>query len=203
MPPLFIKLNAATYRFFRYPVITPTLISLIIVLVVYSSPAQIALVLIEGELWSQIWRMFGVHLVHLNVMHGLFNIIGLWLLTYAFRDLFSNRLMFNVMLFSALFATLLPVYIAHDYYFVGFSGVLHGLLAYAGLRTLALDKTKGLVLLAVLGLKLIYDVVTAGQSVDWLNGAHVAYWCHLGGTLGGVIAVPALRKTSREFLRRP
>lgn len=203
MPPLFIKLNAARYRFFRYPVITPTLISLIIVLVAYSSPAQNALVLIEGELWSQIWRMFGVHLVHLNVMHGLFNIIGLWLLTFAFRGLFSNRLMFNVMLFSALFATLLPVYIVHDYYFVGFSGVLHGLLAYAGLRTLALDKTKGIVLLAVLGLKLIYDVVTAGQSVDWLNGAHVAYWCHLGGTLGGVIAVPALRKTSREFLRRP
>lgn len=180
---------------FAKPIITPTMISLLIIAVAYSSQTQEALVLINGDLWSQIWRVFGTHLVHLNLMHAGFNILGLWLLTFLFKDLFTNRLLFNVMLFSALFATLVPVYIANDYHFVGLSGVLHGVFTYATLRTLTIDKTRGVILLVLISSKLAYDLLTAGQSVDWLNGAPVAYWCHIGGVLGGAIAVPTLRRT--------
>ncbi len=202
MQQLLAKLTAAFNRCVNYPVIAPTLVSIIIVLVVYSTAAQEALVLIPGDLWSQIWRIFGAHLVHINLLHALYNMLVLWLLVFLFKDLFSNRLLFNVILLSGLFATLVPVYLANDYHFVGFSGVLHGILAYAALRTLATDKTKGLVLLAALALKLGYDFVTAGQSVGWLGGAHVAYLCHVGGALGGAIAVPTLAKTSRQLLQR-
>lgn len=196
------KFRTTLYCCINYPVITTTLVSVVIVLVLYSTAAQEALVLIEGDLWSQIWRIFGTHLVHINPLHAFYNILVLWLLVFLFKGLFTNRLLFNAILLSALFATLAPAYLANDYHFVGFSGVLHGVWAYAALRTLATDKTKGLVLLAALVLKLGYDFITAGQSVGWLGGAYVAYLCHVGGALGGAIAVPTLAKTSRQLLQR-
>lgn len=202
MQRLFKQLTATLFQSFKYPVITPTLISITLLAVAYSPAAQDALVLLNGDLWSQIWRIFGTHLVHLSLLHAVANIAGLWLFSFAFKSFFSNRLLFNVILISALFATLVPVYLANDYQFVGFSGVLHGVFAYAALRTFTLNKTKGRLLLAALIIKLGYDLMTAGQAVAWLNGAHVAYLCHIGGALGGIIAVPSLRKTSQQLLQR-
>lgn len=202
MQRLFKQLTATLFESFKYPIITPTLISITLLAVAYSPAAHNALVLLNGDLWSQIWRIFGTHLVHINLLHAAVNIAGLWLLTFVFKSFFSNRLLFNVILLSALFATLVPVYLANDYLFVGFSGVLHGVFAYAALRTFAVNKTKGGLLLAALALKLGFDIVTAHQAVTWLNGAHVAYLCHIGGALGGIIAVPSLRKTSQQLLLR-
>src|SRR5690554_4420368 len=188
-------------RVFKYPVITPVLVSIILLLVARNPAAQQALVLIDGEIWSQIWRIFGAHLVHIHLQHAVYNALGLGLLTAVFYKQFNNRLLFNVMLLSAFTATLVSVYLGGEPHFVGLSGVLHGVYAYAALQLLQTERTKGLVLLALLALKLVYDFITAGNELAWLDGAAVAHWCHLGGALGGALAVPALRKTSLELLK--
>ncbi|RUO44062.1 rhombosortase [Aliidiomarina taiwanensis] len=188
-------------RVFKYPVITPLLVLCVLLLVAYSPAAQDALVLIEGELWSQIWRLFGTHLVHIHLAHAIYNGLGLFLLAAVFHTQFTNRLLFNVMLLSALGGTLVSVYLGGESNFVGLSGVLHGVYAYAALRIVQTERTKGTILLALLVLKLSYDFVTAGSQLAWLDGAAVAHWCHFGGAIGGALAVPVLRKTSLELLR--
>src|SRR5690554_501009 len=97
------KLTAAFIRLVKHPIITPILIAFLILLVASNRSAQEALVLINDDLWSQIWRIFGTHLVHVNLPHALSNILGLFLITFIFKDLFNNRLLFNVILISALF----------------------------------------------------------------------------------------------------
>lgn len=188
-------------RVFKYPVITPAVITLILVLVAYNPAAQDAFVLIEGELWSQIWRIFGTHLVHIHLTHAIYNALGLCLLAAVFHAQFTNRQLFNVMLLSALGGTLISVYLANEYNFVGLSGVLHGVYAYTALRILKAERNKGAVLLLLLGVKLAYDFVSAGNGLAWLDGAAIAQWCHLGGAIGGALAVPVLRKTSVELLK--
>ncbi|WP_113905956.1 rhombosortase [Aliidiomarina celeris] len=153
-------------------------------------------------IFEQPWRIFTTHLLHINEMHLLFNLLGLWLLVILFREKIPGRTLLNVVLISALFATLSSVYIGNDASFIGLSGVLHGIFAYGAIQMLHSERRFAFLLIVALVAKLVWDMLNAGENVAWLDHSTVAYWCHLGGALGGVIAVPALKKKPKEILNK-
>ena len=151
------------------------------------------LTLTERNLLAQPWRIFTTHLVHLNSTHLAANCIALLAIAIIFRDHVKGRLLINVMLISALAATLVPVLLAQDYAFIGLSGVLHGIVVYGGLLIMRTQRQIGVAILLVVIVKLVIDLMLAGTENVWL-GAEVAYLCHVGGAIGGALAVPSLRR---------
>ena len=158
------------------------------------------LVLTENGVLSQPWRIFTTHLVHLNSTHLAVNCIALLAIAIIFRDHVKGRLLINVMLISALAATLVPVLLAQDYAFVGLSGVLHGIVVYGGLLIMRTQRPIGVAILLVVIVKLVIDLMLAGTENVWL-GAEVAYLCHVGGAIGGALAVPGLRRKPIDVIK--
>ncbi|MFU8783631.1 rhombosortase [Aliidiomarina sp.] len=158
------------------------------------------LVLTENGVLSQPWRIFTTHLVHLNSAHLAVNCIALLAIAVIFRNHVKGRLLINVMLISALAATLIPVLLAQDYAFVGLSGVLHGVVVYGGLLIMRTQRPVGVTILLIVIVKLVIDLMLADTQNEWL-GAEVAYLCHVGGAIGGALAVPGLRRKPIEVIK--
>jgi rhomboid family GlyGly-CTERM serine protease len=146
----------------------------------------------DGELW----RLLSGHLVHLNPAHVLLNLAGLWLVWLLAGHRLSVRAWTSVIVITiacmdAAFWFLEP---GLNWY-VGLSGLLHGLLlagVVAGLKTAPIDS-------AVLGLlvllKLLYEQ-TAGPlpGSEATAGGPVVVDAHLYGALGGALAGALLIK---------
>lgn len=181
------------------PNLAPVVIVIILLGVSTDAQLQNWLLLYPDSLWTQPWRIITTHLVHLNPTHLSVNIAAFVLLMVLFRDYLNGRLLINVMIIAAVFASLVPVWLAGNFHFAGLSGVLHGMLAYIGLQLLQVRRTWGIWILAALVAKLVVDLLTAGQEVSWL-GAEVAYLSHIGGALGGILAFPGLRRQPKDLL---
>ncbi|RTE87150.1 MULTISPECIES: rhombosortase [Gammaproteobacteria] len=182
--------------------LTALSISLICTLLFFNSAWNDFLVINEAETSSQPWRLLTTHLVHLNGKHLLFNVAAILLLNFAFKQYLSNRLLLNVVVIAGLFASAFPLLMGADQTFVGFSGVAYGIYVYCAVNTLKNEPKFGAALLALLIIKLIWDLYSAGTPVEWLDGATIAYWSHIGGSMGGALAVPLLRNTASRILKK-
>lgn len=79
---------------------------------------------------GQWWRLFSAHLVHLGWRHLLFNVAALWLVWLLFHSVRSQRCWSLVTLVSMLGVGLGLWWLSpHILWYVGLSGVLHGLFA--------------------------------------------------------------------------
>ncbi|MCL5255023.1 MAG: rhombosortase [Gammaproteobacteria bacterium] len=185
---------------FRF-LIAPVAIAVICVLIQFQPQWHDYLTLSEDGLLAQPWRIFTTHLVHLNLQHLLLNLAALLLLAVIFRQQLQGRLLVNVMVISALFATIVPIAVSQEYLFVGLSGVLHGIAVYAGVLLTKQGNKFGFVVLAAVVVKLVLDMTINSGYQDWL-GAEVAYLTHLGGAIGGALAVPGLRRKPIDFIKK-
>ena len=146
----------------------------------------------DGELW----RLLTGHLVHLNPAHLLLNLAGLalvWLLVghYLAPAAWAIAIVMSIACMDAAFWLLEPAL----RWYVGLSGLLHGLLLgglVSGLRTAPVES-------AVLGLlvvmKLLYEQFAGplpGSEVT--AGGPVVVDAHLYGALGGAAAGALLIK---------
>lgn len=181
--------------------LAPAVIALICVVISLQPQWHNYLALTEDGLLAQPWRVFTTHLVHLNDQHLLMNLVALFLLAVIFRQQAQGRLLVNVMVISALFATIVPIAVSQEYLFVGLSGVLHGIAVFAGVTMAKQGHKVGFVVLAAVVVKLIVDMTVQSGYQDWL-GAEVAYLSHLGGAIGGALAVPGLRRKPIELIKR-
>lgn len=181
------------------PFLAPFVLTLIIFSIYFNPDFATYLALEAKPLNQQLWQIFTTHLVHLNTLHLFMNLAVFWILVVAFRQYVQGRLLMNVMLFSALFATLTSVILGGEYLFVGLSGVLHGVVVYVAFKMHEEHPWLARALLTLVVLKLISDVIRADSSPIWLE-AQVAYLTHIGGAIGGLIAVPSLKRKSKEAL---
>ncbi|MGX5914243.1 rhombosortase [Aliidiomarina sp. Khilg15.8] len=146
------------------------------------------------KLFAEPWRILSTHFIHLNTAHMVSNALVFALIAYLFRTSIAGRVLLNVVVFSALFAALVPWLLGQQTSFIGLSGVLHGMLAYTAVRMLQSRNRWGIALALGLVIKILLDL-TLDRSSLWL-GADIAAYAHLGGIIGGLIAVPALRTRS-------
>lgn len=145
------------------------------------------------------WRLATAHAAHLGAGHALANAAALLLIVWLGRAVRGAGEWLWLALVSglAIDAGLLWLYPRVDWY-LGASGVLHGLFGGAALLTTARDgRARGLVMLALLFAKLVLDwhgaslLHAAGPGFPVLEEAH---WLGAAGGLAAGLALLALRR---------
>lgn len=142
---------------------------------------------IAGGEW---WRVFSGHFVHLNLSHALINSSGALLMAVVLRQEATPRDWWRITLVAP-FVISLGLWFKQPglVSYVGFSGVLHGLLYFGVLRLLPTAPALALTVLALLVGRQAWEQ-TAGYDPDYLRGlihGRVMPDAHLFGALTGSV----------------
>lgn len=138
----------------------------------------------QGLLHHQWWRLFSGHLVHLSWRHALLNCGGLIVLWALFaRDYTALRWLW-ILTLAALSIDGALWFLAVDWY-LGASGVLHGVWAAGALATWRRGDGIGALLLVLLIIKLIYEQYSGSSVFD--GELTIVPAAHLFGALGGLL----------------
>lgn len=131
---------------------------------------------------GQAWRWMSAHLAHLGLMHCLSNLLGLLLICGSVWDELGLAEAFALWLWTAAGTSLLLWWCSPDIrWYVGLSGVLHGL--WAGCALAWFERTGdrlASVALVLLGIKLLVPLQT-------LNAMPVVTVAHAYGALCGLL----------------
>jgi rhomboid family GlyGly-CTERM serine protease len=137
---------------------------------------------------GQWWRLASAHLVHLDLRHAVLNALGLVLMWGLFVRDYRARQWFLILLAAAAAIDAGLWFLDTGVlWYVGASGVLHGVMAAGILAELRRGEWAGLVLAVLLVAKLAYEhwsgaLPFAGAAVPVVVNAH------LYGVLGGLAA---------------
>jgi rhomboid family GlyGly-CTERM serine protease len=137
------------------------------------------------------WLLLTGHLVHLNWTHWGLNMAGL-LIVAIFFSLYGTLLdWLFVLLFSAAVIGL-GLYWFHPelIWYVGLSGVLHGLFLYGAMREIRYYPFSGYVLVLLLSGKLFWEYMNGAlPGSEEITGGRVLVEAHLYGAVAGLAAV--------------
>ncbi len=140
---------------------------------------------------GQYWLLLTGHLVHLNWMHWGLNMAGL-VIVAVFFSLYGSILdWLFVLLFTAI-VTGLGLYWFHPelIWYVGLSGVLHGLFVYGAIREIRFYPFSGYVLVLLLAGKLFWEYMNGAlPGSEQMTGGRVLVEAHLYGAIAGLVAV--------------
>ncbi len=181
----------------------------------WSVPFAIALLAVilqwvDGAEWLRLeregvaaepWRLLGAHFVHLGWTHLGLNLAGLALLWVLLGDTLRPLLwMLGVVALAVGVSFLLLCCSPTVGWYVGFSGVLHGLFAAGAVANLRRHTTLGLGVLAFLLGKLVLERIGDGDSftAERIGGA-VILDAHLYGVLLGLAYGAVLLSMSRPW----
>lgn len=157
----------------------------------------------EAVLAGEAWRLLTAHLVHLGPVHLGLNLVGLAFIGALFRRYWHAREMGGVMLLAALGTTGgLLLFAPGVAWYVGLSGVLHGLFAAGAVLAWRGGRRTALPLLGLLAGKLALEQGGGAGAVPWLEGT-VIVEAHLYGALAGVIGALWLAARRAGGGRRP
>ncbi|GMR17126.1 MAG: hypothetical protein BMS9Abin32_184 [Gammaproteobacteria bacterium] len=151
----------------------------------------------DGIAGGQFWRLLSGHFVHLGWPHAAMNIAGLMLLWLLLRKCFRSWQWCAVGLISMAaidlgFWVLQPQLL----WYVGLSGLLHGLLAAGALHGMRHATPGSWYLLVLLLAKLGYEQVAGPLPGSVTSaGGPVAVDAHLYGAVGGAVAALALQRS--------
>lgn len=150
-----------------------------------------ALLLESGAvLRGEIWRPFTAHLVNLGHSHTWMNITGFVFVFLGLWSIFSLRTLMTAVVASAtVIGVGWIVLVPPGEGYVGFSGIIHGLLAYGALTTLAIGpRWLGALLAAFLAAKLGHELLIGPiPGIEAAIGGKVSTLSHALGALGGVL----------------
>jgi rhomboid family GlyGly-CTERM serine protease len=148
-----------------------------------------------GITGGEYWRLLTGHLVHLGWGHLALNVLGLFLVWSICGRAFSAR-GWCVVLLLVLAGTDAGLWFLDPQleWYVGLSGLLHGMLM-AGIVALLLKGSRDLLLLGLLvAAKVIWEqLIGPLPGSEGLAGAAVVVNAHLYGALAGVAAVVLTR----------
>jgi rhomboid family GlyGly-CTERM serine protease len=142
---------------------------------------------------GELWRLITAHLVHLDLHHALLNCAGLVLMWALFaRDYRPRQWLVITLASMAAIDAGLWLWDSTVRWYVGSSGVLHGIMAAGTVARLRRGETEGWVLAAFLLGKLAWE---QGVGPLPLSGSDpVVVDAHLYGVAGGLAAAAFLRR---------
>jgi len=153
------------------------------------------------QAWAEPWRLFGAHFVHLGWNHLGLNVAGLVLLWLLLGDTVRplGWVLGVVAMALGVSVGLLCCSPAVGWY-VGFSGVLHGLFAAGAVANLRRLTPLALAILGVLLVKLLAEQIGVGDPLTAeLIGGAVIVDAHLYGVLLGLVYGVVLLVLSSRF----
>lgn len=141
---------------------------------------------------GQLWRLVTGHLVHLGPRHALLNVLGLILMWALFARDYAPRQWLAILLASvAAIDAGLWLWDSTVTWYVGSSGVLHGVMAAGTLAHLRRREGDGWLLAAFLGGKLLYEHLAG--ALPFSGSSAVVVDAHLYGVLGGGAAAAVFK----------
>lgn len=153
----------------------------------------------EALAQGQLWRLLSAHWVHLGWSHLIMNLLGLFLVWALVGEALNRLGWLLLLLVCSLFITAaLWLLYPELHWYVGFSGVLHGML-FGGAVVLFGGGDKGAALLGgVVLLKLLWEQLLGPlPGSESAAGGAVIVEAHLYGALaGGLFAAVVWSRTS-------
>ncbi|MCW9059855.1 MAG: rhombosortase [Gammaproteobacteria bacterium] len=143
----------------------------------------------ESLLSGQWWHLLTAHFAHANFAHWALNMAGLAIIAAIYRREATASSLITVtgvltLWVSAALLLLHPELV----WYLGFSGVLHGVFAYYALRAVLAGERVQLAALAMLGSKLAYEHgFGPASATQTLIGVPVVAEAHLYGAVGGFL----------------
>lgn len=153
------------------------------------APVRDALALSRAGLQdAQLWRLLSAHFVHLGPYHAALNLIGLAILAWLCPRPLRLREWLRRLLWLSLAVSAGVWLMAPELnYYVGFSGVLHGMFLLGLAPQARAGDRIAVACLACLGGKLIWEmVVGVPLSDEQAIGGRVVTQAHLFGTLAAL-----------------
>lgn len=137
----------------------------------------------------ELWRLVTATFCHTNFNHLAMNLLGLVITLALFIDTFKKTLLLPIIIFNSLFIAIVLFFLDSDViWYVGFSGVLHGLFSFAVMNDIAAKDRWGYLLGGGLLIKVSYEqLYGAQQSTIDMIGAPVLVNAHLYGVVAGII----------------
>jgi rhomboid family GlyGly-CTERM serine protease len=142
---------------------------------------------------GQIWRIITANFLHTNTSHLLLNLAGLWLLFALHRSYYSTKWL-GVCAFLCVGVGIgIFVFSPKLHWYVGLSGVLHGLFVIGAFFDIRNGLKSGWLLLGGIAIKIGHEsLYGASDDIARLIDAKVATDAHLYGTLAGTILIAYL-----------
>lgn len=148
----------------------------------------------EAILAGELWRVVTGHLVHLGWPHFMMNVIGLLLIWLLFGHTIKQKSWLIIFLVStlAISSAMLLLNPALQWY-VGLSGVLHGMFVAGAVVSIKAGYRAELVLLILLSAKLAWEQLIGPLpgSAEFAGG-NVIVDAHLYGAISGLIVTLVL-----------
>ena len=189
----------------RIPVVVIVLAAVCLLTPFFGEPGRLLLRFDRTGLQSwQLWRLLTAHLVHLSWGHALMNVAALALIGEIFRRQMSEADWAVAALVSALGVSL-GLYLATpvDWY-VGLSGVLHGILVYGAIRMIRQGIRFGwLIVVVVAGKVVVEQTVGPVPYTAAVAGGPVVVDAHQYGAIAGGVAIALKRLAQRLISTRP
>lgn len=141
---------------------------------------------------GQWWRLFTCHFVHLDVTHALLNVVGLALLWNLFARSYGLwQWLLAVAACLVAIASGFWFLSPHLQWYVGASGLLHGVFACGCIAMIRHGDRIGLIAAVIYTAKLVWEQWHGPLPFE--EHGHVATVAHLYGAVGGLVAGSALR----------
>ncbi len=146
------------------------------------------------------WRLVSGHLLHLGWMHLALNLAGLGLIAGLFWRYWTAWNFALVFVCSLIAADIGLWWFSPEVgWYVGLSGILHGLLVAGALFAFRRERAFSLAVMAIVTGKLAWEQVThSSAGTEQLIGGHVLFDAHLYGFTGGAIAAIMLLFLRKE-----
>ncbi len=152
-----------------------------------------------GVVAGEVWRLLSGHFVHLGISHTLLNLAGLILVWFLVGRAFAWQQWLLVMA-SSIAAIDLGLWFGSPQleWYVGLSGLLHGMLAAGIVAGLADRHVEALILAIVVSGKLVWEQFAGPlPGSEATSGGAVIVDAHLYGVIGGTLAAAALIRVRR------
>lgn len=149
---------------------------------------------------GEAWRLVSGHFVHLGWSHFALNAAGLALVWFLFRDGIGAArwvavIAVNVAAISAGFWFLDP----QLQWYVGLSGLLHGMLAAGIVVSLGAGRHDAILLLVLVTAKLVYEQLLGPMpGSEGASGGAVIVNAHLYGAVAGAVTGAIIRGLQRK-----
>jgi rhomboid family GlyGly-CTERM serine protease len=149
----------------------------------------------DGILAGEVWRVLTGHLVHLTWNHLLLNLGGLALIWLLFgRHLTSAQ--WGIVIAASATGVSLGLMLLHPdlHWYVGLSGLLHGMFVAGALGGLFSGYRAEWLLLGLVAVKLAWEQATGAlPGTEELAGGFVVVDAHLYGAVTGLVVALLLR----------